>query len=260
MATKGPLSTAFHEALRTFLSWDLAKDFGLVEQPLIGIADQRSWGFITGSNRVSGFRDTMALFKNTPEKWPEYFRKIPIYFGGSDGWYRSINCGPLVKISDTVTPMADLVYGTFNNQALKRIEYEIKIGRSKTLKIKAFDPGVVNNHANWAFSPATWSYPWDQIACYPEPTKKTAKNFSDAAYLMNPARAGQYHHLAPTSNDLAFFDFTDENLDRSYDRSRPATNIFRGRKKINIAMRGGAYTGKDAYVPFEFELEKLLGL
>jgi hypothetical protein len=25
-------------------------------------------------------------------------------------------------------------------------------------------------------------------------------------------------------------------------------------------MRGGAYTGKDAYVPFEFELEKLLGL
>ena len=50
MATKGPLSTAFHEALRTFLSWDLAKDFGLIEQPL------RALGLLRRSGRLHPVR------------------------------------------------------------------------------------------------------------------------------------------------------------------------------------------------------------
>lgn len=221
---KRQLSPEFHAVLREKLSWALFRHVGLIERGYIGIADQNSWGFITGSDRVSGFRDMYKLLEaGGRERYPEFAEKIPCYWGSHDGWYKWTLKKGFHKISDTVSPLGDLVYGTFNNPILKRIYFEIRIGGKKTRRIKAFDPGAVCNFSNLVFLDGA---PFEQIACTPEPVEGDPSCFSDTLYNLHPAKKGHYHYLPPTDPTLKFFDFTNKKIASAYDRRRSPSNVL----------------------------------
>lgn len=222
---KRQLSPEFHAVLRRRMSWNLFKSVGIIGRAYIGIADQRSWGFITGADRVSGFRDMFRLLEaKKGGDYSEYLEKIPMYWGSHDGWYSWTVKKGFHKISDTVSPLGDLVYGTFNNPALERIEFEINVGGRKTKKIKAFDGGIVNNHSNLVFH-GRRGVGWHQIACEPEPAGRLG-SFSDFMYNMCRAKKGHYHYLPPTEKGLGFFEFTDQRIDQAYSRKRKPSRIL----------------------------------
>ena len=220
---KVKLSPEFKRVLSKYLSWTEFYNARVADELYICIANQYEFGVLSGSKKITGFRDIYRVMKNNG-KFEWMAENIHPYFGAKDGWYSWTPKKLFHKISDTITPLHELVYGTFCNPALKKKVFVIKTGHKKYLKIRAFDGGAVNNHANLVFSGINSAKPFDVVGCYPAPAKED--NFSDWHYFKARPFQGKYHYLPPTNPDLDFFGFTNAQIDAAYDRQRPPSNIF----------------------------------